>query len=152
MSAVPKKKLCWNCDGNVAKEIDNCPYCGVYLLATDDSENRWNPSYQSSDQEDEEAPTPLYQMQQEEESTEVKKESHSLAFLSSELIQNIKNDLGPILMLMAGSVFFLFGIILLLFSQNGILTLQWNGSNWIYFLGLSLPLIFLGWKLVKDIE
>ena len=26
-----KKKLCWSCEGRVAKEAENCPYCGVYL-------------------------------------------------------------------------------------------------------------------------
>lgn len=148
MSAVPKKKLCWHCDGSIATDINNCPYCGVYLLATDDAENkRWSPS----DQEDEEAPAPLYQLQ-EEETAKTQTETKATPFLSIELIQNLKVDIGPILMLMAGSIFFLFGIVLFLFSQDGILTLQWNGSNWIYFLGLSVPLIFLGWKLVKDIE
>ncbi len=154
MSAVPKKKLCWQCDGSIPQDcVDNCPYCGVYLLATEDAEkSRWNPSYQSSN-EDEEAPTPLYQLQQEKETTkETSEEASTFFFSSSELLQSLKNDLGPILMLMAGSIFFLFGIVLLLFSHNGFLTLQWNASNWIYFLGLSVPLIYVGWKLVKDVE
>jgi hypothetical protein len=65
MSAVPKKKLCWNCEGNVSREIDNCPYCGVYLHAAELEENSsWNPSYHSKK---EEIPSPLYQIQQEPE-------------------------------------------------------------------------------------
>src|ERR1700722_8685985 len=31
MSQKLKKKLCWNCDGSAALEVENCPYCGVYL-------------------------------------------------------------------------------------------------------------------------
>ena len=55
--------------------------------------------------------------------------------------------------LASGSVFFLFGIILFLFADDGKLTLQWNGEYWIYFFSLSFPIFFLGWKyLQKDLE
>jgi hypothetical protein len=63
MSAVPKKKLCWNCEGNVAKDIDNCPYCGVYVHGAEVEEDaRWNPSYQPDSTKMEDIPSPLYQV------------------------------------------------------------------------------------------
>ncbi len=67
MSAVPKKKLCWNCEGNVAREVDNCTYCGVYLQAPElDEDNQWNPSYQSPNKtEDDDIPSPIYRVHQE---------------------------------------------------------------------------------------
>ncbi len=154
MSAVPKKKLCWHCDGSVAKEIDNCPYCGVYLLATDDTEaNRWSPDYRQSDSDDA-APSPLYQMQQDEDQSEADSavDEQKTPLLSSDLLQKLKLDLGPILMLMCGSVFFLFAAILFLFSQDGVLTLQWNANNWIYFLMCSIPLVIFGWYYLQQIE
>src|SRR5438105_3445224 len=117
MSAVPKKKLCWHCDGSIPQDgIDNCPYCGVYLLSTEEAEqSRWNPDYQSP-KEDEEAPSPLYQLQQPvEEKANESSEASSLTISYAELWHALKQDLGPILMLMAGSIFFLFGIVLLLF-------------------------------------
>lgn len=163
MSAVPKKKLCWNCEGNVSREIDNCPYCGVYLQIIGDEEDTtsWNPSYHLSDSKQEEIPTPHYQLQPtiESEETEPKSQqgvsyanSWSLLF-SQEILLKMKEDVLPLLLLMAGSLFFLFGVILFLFAdQEGSLTLQWKGSHWIYFLGLSIPLACLGWTFLKQIE
>src|ERR1700722_10179378 len=31
MKTNTKRKLCWNCEGNVSKEKEICPYCGVSL-------------------------------------------------------------------------------------------------------------------------
>lgn len=161
MSAVPKKKLCWNCDGNVSRDIDNCPYCGVYLHANElEEDSSWNPSYRPSSKT-EEIPTPIYQSQEggdEEESSEqdihYEKESPekgSTPILSSELFTELKRDLFPALFLMTGSVFFLFGMVLLLFSHNGTLTLQWEWSSSFYFLGLAFPLIGFGWRYLQQL-
>lgn len=152
MSAVPKKKLCWNCEGNVSKEIDNCPYCGVYLHAADDSS--WSPSYHSSSKED--IPTPLYQVKPASEhngSGEEQMPQQEQAPLSAAVTwAHLKKDVLPLLLLMAGSIFFLFGVVLFLFAQEGTLTLQWQGHYWTYFLGLSAPFIFIGWKLLQQLE
>ena len=164
MSAVPKKKLCWNCEGSVSRQIDNCPYCGVYLHADELEENSsWNPSYRPSSKT-EEIPSPIYQMQQDQEASDDEPEAeaeiqasppvtkianeHSWQQLSTQL----KKDVFPILFLMMGSIFFLFGVVLFLFSQNGTLTLQWQGSHAVYFLLFSLPLIGFGWWFLQKLE
>lgn len=156
MSAVPKKKLCWNCEGNISKEIDNCPYCGVYLHATELEENSsWNPSYSFS--KTEEIPSPLYQIQQEQQDDEENKKGTSsvdqeTSFKGFYLITQLKRDLFPLLFLMMGSVFFLFGVVLLLFSENGTLTLRWQGNDGLYFLFFAFPLILFGWKFLQNLE
>lgn len=160
MSAVPKKKLCWNCEGSVAKNIDNCPYCGVYLHGTEEpSENNlWNPSYTPSINQ--ESPTnissPFYspetvELTDEDEHTK-KVEGNSLETQQLVISTQLKRDFFPIFFLMSGSIFFLFGLVLLLFSSHGTFTLQWNGDNWIYFLSCSLPLLVLGWKFLQDTD
>jgi membrane protein implicated in regulation of membrane protease activity len=53
---------------------------------------------------------------------------------------------------MMGSIFFLFGVVLILFSQNGTLTLQWQGQDGIYFLLFAIPLIIFGWKFLQQLE
>jgi hypothetical protein len=154
MSAVPKKKLCWNCEGNVAKDIDNCPYCGVYLHAAELEEaSPWNPSYRpSADEED--IPSPLYQIkpQVEEDSEEAEATNDSKSMSWDHLFSQLKHDVFPILFLMMGSVFFLFGIVLLLFSQNGTFTLQWKESDGLYFLLFAVPLIGFGWMYFQRLE
>jgi hypothetical protein len=154
MSAIPKKKLCWNCEGNVAKDIDNCPYCGVYIHALDEESSGWKPTYHSSDQEDD-IPAPLYQIKGNEES-DLQVEEQAITSSSSVTIEMswalLQKDVFSILLLMSGSIFFLFGVVLFLFSQEGTLTLQWKSHYWSYFLGLSCPFIYFGWKFLQDVE
>ncbi len=149
MSAVPKKKLCWNCEGNVSKEIDNCPYCGVYIHAEAEDDSGWSPSYHSSQQED--IPTPLYQVKSQSDS-DVEEQPQETSLSAAATWAHLKKDVLPLLLLMAGSIFFLFGVVLFLFSQEGTLTLQWQEHYWTYFLGLSAPFIFIGWKLLQQLE
>lgn len=157
MSAVPKKKLCWNCEGNVAKNIDNCPYCGVYLHGLEEEgDSTWNPAYQPSSNKTEEIPSPLYQIKPEVEETSDQEETAFLEnerpFSWSSLFGQLKRDIFPSLFLMMGSVFFLFGIVLVLFSQNGSLTLQWQESDGLYFLLFAIPLIAFGWMFLQQLE
>jgi hypothetical protein len=155
MSAVPKKKLCWNCEGNVAKNIDNCPYCGVYLHAAEmEDESAWNPSYRP-DLDNEDIPSPLYQIKpqvDEESEEEAQTAGDSKSMTWNHLFSQLKYDVFPILFLMMGSVFFLFGIVLLLFSQNGTFTLQWKESDGLYFLLFAVPLIGFGWMYFQRLE
>lgn len=161
MSAVPKKKLCWNCEGNVSKEVNNCPYCGVYLHAEEFEENsKWNPNYSSQTSEDE-VPSPIYQIKPDTSEDQELKEHPKTATQPTQetsfialnyLYSHLKQEMFPLLFLMMGSIFFLFGIVLLLFSQNGTLTLQWEEKYSIYFLFFSLPLIGLGWYYFHHLE
>lgn len=158
MSAVPKKKLCWNCEGNVARDIDNCPYCGVYLHATEvEEDSAWNPSYSSASHETEEIPSPLYQIKPEAEEDAQEQEASIMSDDSKPLVwgslfEQLKQDILPILFLMMGSIFFLFGVVLLLFSQNGTFTLQWQESDGLYFLIFAIPLIGFGWMFLQQLN
>lgn len=151
MSAVPKKKLCWNCEGNVSREIDNCPYCGVYLHAVEEEEetSQWNIPYRFPSTKQEEIPSPLYQQPEEPKEPSIVDETPKE---SSYPLDKLKQEVLPLLFLMTGSLFFLFGTVLFLFSDNGTLTLQWKGDHWIYFLGISLPTLYFGWKWLQDGE
>jgi len=153
MSAVPKKKLCWNCDGNVSIAMDNCPYCGVYLQP-EEERTFWNTS---SSQKTQDLPAPVYKIHEPEEQveeasleTEVEEEAPVSETLFS--FAKIKQDTFAALFLMSGSLFFLFSVLLLLFSQDGKLTLEWSGDLWIYFLIVSTPLLYFGWKSLQKIE
>ena len=154
MSAVPKKKLCWNCEGNISREIDNCPYCGVYLhLAELEEDSHWNPSYRPTSKT-EEIPTPIYQVQEElnEKESEEPSSKPDEVFSWVYLLNQLKRDVFPTLFLMTGSVFFLFGVMLLLFTQHGTLTLQWQGHYGYYFLLFAIPLIGFGWRYLQQLE
>ena len=158
MSAVPKKKLCWNCEGNITKEIENCPYCGVYVHSQGlDGIYHWSAPYSKGydeAEEEEEVPLPLYSIQANKEPQELKEAGASQAASGDDrsISDQLKRDLFPILLLMAGSIFFLFGLVLFLFSKDGALTLQWSSALAPYFLALSLPGVFFGWTLLQKLD
>lgn len=157
MSAVPQKKLCWNCDGNVSRDLDSCPYCGVCVHSIDIEGNTWSAPYQAAahHSESEEVPSPLYKIHSplKEDRIEALNDDPSDSFGEEEsLFHQVKKDVLPILLLMSGSIFFLFGLVLLLFAENGALTLQWNGNHWPYFLFSALPCCVLGWRYLSQID
>src|ERR1700682_6107444 len=53
MSGKPKRqKMCWNCEGNVNLDEENCPYCQVALFPQTDEDNsshshNFSPPYKS---------------------------------------------------------------------------------------------------------
>jgi len=142
-SANLNKKLCWNCEGNVEKEAVQCLYCGVTLTPSYEDEA---PPYQISSQQSTSIPFPPYN------SSETNQEG----------IQPIHPSLGstaeshiisiPFALLLSGIVLFLFSLILLFFSKDGVLTLKWNAHYWFLYLVIALPLLLFGWKLLKTPE
>lgn len=158
----PKKKLCWNCEGRVTLQDENCPFCGVYLSPlgkVGESENKetlFAPPYrvEESDQEEQQVPAAPYAVQEESVSSrsqEAVKVASKIA-ASPLLTSEMQTIVLPLILLLTGSVLFIFGIALMLFSQNGVLTLQWNGEHWYLFFIFSLPLLYFGWRyLQKDV-
>lgn len=156
-----KKKLCWNCEGNVSKDAINCPFCGVYLRRDEDLDNDY-------EDEEEDPLTPPYKMIN---PIETQAAVPQPPYPASEVIEqpplseNSKKwnaPIGkltewkavfvPILFLLSGSVFLIFGMILSLFSKGGILTLQWQGSLWIWYFVLAFPLLYFGWRTLKNLD
>lgn len=144
MSATKKKKLCWNCEGRVSFEEENCPYCSVYLGPAPDDDSKQDalaPPYRLVDAEEEqEAPESPYQVQ--EEVSQFEEDSvPELETAKSDL----KDVVLPLGLLSAGSLFILFGLMLLVFSDHGTLTLSWNADYWYLYVLLALPAFLLGW-------
>lgn len=142
MSATQKKKLCWNCEGRVSFEEENCPYCSVYLGPAPDVDGKQDalaPPYRLVEAEDEqEAPESPYPLQDEASQEE---EVPNLEIAKSDM----KDVVLPLGLLSAGSLFFLFGLMLLVFSDHGTLTLSWNADYWYFYVLLALPALLIGW-------
>jgi hypothetical protein len=135
MSKTLKKKLCWNCEGAVSFEEENCPFCGVYL----------SPHGRDHDEEEEEENdffTPPYPSEKEEETPLPKPPLKK----TDENLTDLKKVAMPVTLLLSGTVFFLFGLALFLFSRGGLFILRWNGSYWHIYLTVGLASLFFGWK------
>lgn len=149
MSTTQKKKLCWNCEGRVSFEEENCPYCSVYLGPTIDEEGKQDalaPPYQIvEDEEEQDIPESPYQLGEEQ----LEEKAPELDEAASDLRQVVL----PMGMLSAGSLFFLFGLMLLIFSdQGGTLTLSWSADYWYIYVLLALPALLFGWVSLGNSE
>lgn len=147
MSQLKKKKLCWNCEGSVDVDAENCLYCGVYLHPEETKKKQ----LEEPEEEDFEPPY------QEEEAIEEKVDpipSYVAEAITESKItpQNFKMALIPILFLLSGSFFFFFGMILYLFATDGVFVLRWNAHYWFIYLFLSAPLLFWGWRALRYLD
>lgn len=156
MKTETKKKLCWNCEGRVAGSDEHCPFCGVYLSPAlfsngtsknDSEEETLHSSYRVGRGGDSDTSHDKESVEEEDEASQT--ESSWKDFSSSKGLRKMTVSLG---MLLAGSIFFLFGLILWLFSKEGMLTLQWKSDYWYVYLSLSLVMLFLGWQNLQLVD
>lgn len=163
MNKKNDKKLCWNCDGDVSLHSSQCPYCGVDLSqALPVGENL---SFSSLASPFQSAPTgsavpkPPYSnvfsndfsVTEEEWKKALEGEKEEVQGAEEENVARSSNrDMIALLLLLPGIVFSLFGLALTLFSQEGLLTLQWNQNlAYFYFVG-AVPLLYLGWRAFRS--
>lgn len=168
MNANLKTRMCWNCEGRVALKEETCPYCGVSVVpaSLDGSEEAMPSPYQSlfaqypsenaapippspyasledmPGQPHAHCPTAAHTEPDEQEDVE----------LPEAAVDGFKSSFLAILFLLGGSVLFLFGLTLALFSHEGVFTLSWDATLWFIYGGLSLPLLLLGWRILSKLE
>ena len=149
MSAKTKKKLCWNCEGNVELKHENCPYCGVSLnvspLAGTKTHADLAPPYRVASNHSSSIPNAPYSSPSSETESKTTDKLPSTGEFQAIAIS--------LTFLFIGSVFGIFGILLFLFSDSqGVFTLSWHGSYWYIYVLLALPLLFLGWKVSHQLN
>lgn len=149
MNTKTKKKLCWNCEGNVSLEDELCPYCGVSLdvtpiAGTNIQDMQLIPPYKlSTNPVDQPIPTAPYPSQEVNEEPPLEK--------TETYPNDVKTFAIPLALFLLGSVLILFSLILLIFSDSqGILTLNWNGNYWFIYLLIGIPLTYLGWRVASN--
>lgn len=132
------KRICWNCEGEVSLHLPDCPYCGAELSAPNSS---FAPPRELGDPFQTAPNTGNRKIEQ-------KEWEEALDTTPKQKVTSLpgKGDWISLILLLPGVVFALFGLLLLFFSEEGVLTLHWNKNlAFFYFLG-AVPLIFLGWR------
>lgn len=156
MNARPKKKLCWNCEGNVSLKAETCPYCGVSVvgLSSDISPETPIPPYKlvNASQEAAIPLAPYAAVDEEASDKEVEEESNEAPVEDSTKEDDSKRVILVLALLLAGSLFFIFGFALFLFSDEGYLSLHWNAAYWFVYLLLSLPMLYLGFRFLNRLS
>ncbi len=134
MKTAERQKLCPNCDGRIAVELSQCPYCFA-MLAAGEEQKIENAGYR-----------PLYQPQQidpvaaEESKKMVEEEPQEIAE------QKEKKSFWSILALSIGGNLATLGILEFLFAEKGRVYLEINAEYWFLFLLLAFPLLYWGFK------
>jgi hypothetical protein len=159
MNAIRNTKLCLSCDGEVHIHAYQCSHCGQSLLQGDNTEEQFTPPYQSASSFDHEntfpeAPYKALASSQnlaisDEEWSEIQSGNSTLA--QAEESQNTTTGtLTTVLLMSLGVTTLLFGLLLLLFARDGVLTLSWTSSYWPLYLSISAVSLYFGWNRLQD--
>lgn len=158
MNTKTKKKLCWNCEGNVAIIDETCPYCGVSLdvspmLSNAVGSDALNPPYKYT-KSTSETTIPLAPYRTEEQEGQNSTEEASPPPLGTvKATHELQKTAIALSSLLLGFTLLLFAAILLLFSDtNGYLTLRWSADYWYLYLVIGGPLLYWGWKTASSLD
>lgn len=156
MKKASKKRLCWNCEGSVTVDAETCPYCGVSVVpaSLDTMSSGFMPSYKQGELSDGAIPKSPYSFAVQSESSEgiIEKDEDEIEEEHQAPHDEFQRTLLATVFLLTGSVFFIFGLALMLFSEQGMLTLQWDATLWFIYLLVALPMLLLGWKYLSNLE
>lgn len=177
MKPNERQKICPGCDGRIPIESNECPYCAADLTeeATSAASASQGPLFKNQSLQASlaslytppySAKTPQFSVSPEQPSS-LKKPAEAYKEVSSsprmgdpavgintveEEQQEAQSHFWPLLILSAGSLLLIVGLLQLFFSDNGKLRLEWDSSYWfIYCLG-ALPFLFFGFKRVNQIK
>ncbi len=169
MKTVDRQKMCLNCDGRVPFEAIACPYCSADLSKAKEVEaNRPDPL--SKNQAIQDTLTSLYTPPYKGKKNEAPlpkntpKESRMVppahhggtavapgASQRDEVDEKIgKSILLSVLTLSTGSIFFILGLLQILFSTEGTLRLEWNTKYWFIYTLAALPLLYFGYRKAEE--
>lgn len=159
----PKKrqKLCHHCEGEVDLDVIVCPFCAADLREEKPEQQRpaFSPLVSSVKQlhteqslypppytRSLEAPSLTPQLQEDNVAASNPPQEEEV-----EKTSDIKPTLLGISLFTLGSHFFVLALMLFFFSSQGRLFLQWNAAFWPFYLVVSLPLLFFGYRAVDKL-
>ena len=148
MVYTKRRKLCWDCGGEVPEEVATCPFCGGSFEGTDRSQNEKlfdgiydftnvpqspiKPSFEFSD-----------------ESTSLPKQELDREINDHE---QSRHQIMSLLFLLPGMTLFILSCGIFLFSQEGYLTLRYNATYTLFIFLLSTISIYFGIRSYKKLK
>jgi len=168
--AKEKEKICSHCEGRISVEADTCLYCGMPLIAAATTSSPSFPGLQ-------EGVPSLYSPSYSQKNTEYMKADYmkvendfvgkfkpaapqedslggisipsSVAAVAQEEEGAEKSGFVALFLVFLGSNLLTLGLMQALFSEGGVLRLEWNCKYWFLLCLLSAPMIYFGIKKSK---
>lgn len=147
-------KLCSNCDGQIELDAIFCPYCGAETTVKRPVADNKNLATPSKSLSPEETLSSLYPPPYKPKGYDapIDKEA-AVAEEEVAVAESGKSSLlWPIVFLSIGFNFLLIGLFLLLFAGREELVFRWHTHFWFIYLLISLPLVFLGYRKISEID
>lgn len=155
-------KLCQFCDGNIAIDATECPFCGRSVLQsveTEEQEETLSHDAIADHYEPPYSPNRGYKMRESSEKTNIDDPfaEHKETFVTNEKWQQMRNekhshlkkDLFPIMCLSLGAQLCALGLLILIFSTDGKLILEWSSKSWLIYAVIGCPLLVIGRWLLR---
>jgi len=161
MKVNERQKMCATCDGRIPVDANRCPYCAaeqtqVYLQhksIQDSLTSLYPPPYA--------AKNPPQQKEAMSKTTYTQESMLDKPFLHinsstrpshEESTEKTKEEIAsfwPILLLSIAANLFVVGLLQLFFSDQGLLTLQWQSRYWFIYCAAALPLFYFGFRRLR---
>lgn len=156
MKPKKRQKLCHNCEGEMDLDVIVCPFCAADLRAEKPEERKSAYStsvFQTNEQTHQslypppygtgkKIETPMPQVDQDE--------THSFEespYGGSEM----SRIFTPVVFFTLGVQLFILGVLMLLFSHQGVIVLKWEARFWFWYILASVPCIYFGYKAVSKL-
>jgi hypothetical protein len=146
--------ICEACEAEVGKEAAHCPFCGTDLSSsmTKKSKNgeeeklafHYKPPYSVRNEEGIGVPERERFQERIEEELPCQKANPKERWK-----EKYYGHIAPLILLTVGGNLLTFAFLLRLFSVEDTLCLEWNSCYWMGYLFLSLPLLYIGGKLLN---
>jgi len=152
MEGVTKKlkkrqKLCHNCEGSTDFDGIICPFCAADLRTEKPEQGRT--SFHSSQKyfQDQQTAQSLYPSAFPISSQEPNIESTP----SIQPEEDSNRGFLPIFFFSLGVQLTLMGLLMLLFSHNGMITIRWDANRWILYCLTGSPFIYFGYRAISKL-
>lgn len=149
--AKEKQKICSHCEGRISVEADTCLYCGMPLISDSPvrpmQESVLTPPY---------GKTNVDYMKSEPDPVAKFKPATPESGFPGEARVAVREEAEPksgllaVVMVLLGANLLVLGLMQGIFSDEGVLRLEWNGKYWYLFCLLALPLLYQGIRKGKE--
>jgi hypothetical protein len=154
MKVTDRQKVCSNCDGRIALEATECPYCGTEFSQEEKKSPLQAPLFKNQTLQESLASlyTPPYSQSKSEYKTVLptpapfKEPLPPETPLEKEPSQEQKETFWTLFALIVAGNLLTIGLLQFFFSEEGVLRLEWDSSYWFLYCLIALPLFYLGLK------
>ncbi len=139
--------MCYNCEGEIDLDVIVCPFCAADLREEKPEQQmpHYNPSATLKNLNTQQSLYPA-QGAPKVEQEEAPEEAPQAVVVERD---ESKNIFIPIALLTLGSQLFLFGFLMLFFSNEGVMTLKWDARFWYTYALAAVPLLAFGYKFLN---